>query len=146
VPYLVLLPLAMCCRDVNEQTPTESRSKSHTILLFVYGMAFGSCVLIHTLSTLTWASHANFSGAAMISMAKAGWEDPFVRFLMVDHGSVILSAVLMLLMDGGFGSLLQVLLLAPFLSLGGAITLFYAKPHKLWLMSLDRPVEKDKED
>lgn len=129
--FLAPLPFALCCKNPGGD---RARTSAHTYLLGLYGLAAGACVALHLLASLNLAQACDWRLATLQMLATKAWEDLFVRFLLVDHGVSILAILLMVLLDGGVSSVLFVVLASPFLSVGGAVSLFYARPHQLWLV------------
>lgn len=142
VPLTFLAPfgIAMCCRNPGESR--RNRARAHALLLFLYGISLGACLLAHVVLTLRFAQQSSWDVNATFSLFNEAWSDMKVRFLLVDHGSCLLTIVLMIILDGGFSGLFLVLFLSPFLSVGGALSVFYARTHINWLV--EDPLKQEK--
>lgn len=144
LPFMFLfpLPVALCLRNPGDQR--TKRAKAHALLLFLYGLAFGACFLAHIIVSLRLAQQSQWNISTFLLLAIEAWNDMKIRFLLVDHGSTILAALLMVILDGGLADLFLVLILSPFVSVGGAISLFYAKPHINWFSQEPDQKKKNK--
>lgn len=130
--FLALLPLAICCREPGASY--RPRAKAHALLLGTFGLYAGICIVAHVLACTQLAAHSGWSWPAVVDMAHAAWDDMHIRFLLVDHAVLLAAIALMIILDGGVGALLLTVLMSPFLSVGGAVSLFYARPHMLWFL------------